>query len=146
MNNFITILWIIGGSLIGSLLAQTVKGSELELNSPPTVEVFISAAKLRTYLNNASALETTTNEYYGVELLADIKKGHGYVLGTIDSFNVVAQKVGIQGLCIDDGVDSNQLVYVVRKYLNDHPQSWNRPAALMVLSAVGDVWGCGESR
>jgi hypothetical protein len=52
----------------------------------------------------------------------------GYVLAIADSPGVES--------CITEGVLSKQLTTVVAKYLNDHPSEWNKPATLLVQSAL----------
>jgi|ERR1700687_2112165 len=45
-------------------------------------------------------------------------------------------------LCIPDSVTPTQTRLVVIKYMKDHPTQLNTHAALLVIAALKDAWGC----
>lgn len=57
----------------------------------------------------------------------------GYVIGAVDGLSA---KVGK----IPDGVTIGQMKDVIIKYLVDHPESRNSPAASLVYLAVLEAW------
>jgi len=55
---------------------------------------------------------------------------YGYVLGVLEASS--------SSVCLIKNVTRNQLVAVVTKYLNDHPEKWHFPSFKLVLEATNN--------
>lgn len=64
----------------------------------------------------------------------------GFVMGVADMGN------GHQILAIPTDITTVQVVAVVGKSLDDHPEWWNQPAEILVESALGAVWPGPKNR
>ena len=69
----------------------------------------------------------------------------GYVLGAKDSFEFAAKVHHVTpDFCIPDGVTNGQVVKVVVKYLNNHPEDLHYSAESLVVYALGAAFRCAE--
>lgn len=67
----------------------------------------------------------------------------GYIVGVVDSFNTTsAVKGGNQIFCIPPGVTSGQLVLVMKKSMQEHPETLHLPASAHTLSALTSAFPC----
>jgi hypothetical protein len=71
------------------------------------------------------------------ERLADIAMFRGYVAGVQDVFNG-------QLFCVPEDVPLSQASAVVKKYLSDNPQLWNKPAKELVVDSLRLAYPCGK--
>jgi len=68
----------------------------------------------------------------------------GYVMGFSDAVSVtdeIGKKISI---CAPPSVKSGQLVDVVCRELDSHPESRHRNASYIVLQALQHAWPCGN--
>lgn len=61
----------------------------------------------------------------------------GYVIGTADAM------AGINLFC-PGSAKAGQLVAVVGKYLDDHPEEWNKAGSYLVAVALKEAFPCGK--
>jgi hypothetical protein len=47
-----------------------------------------------------------------------------------------------EGVCYPDGVTNGQVSAITKKYLEDHPESWNLNARYGVWGALLSTWPC----
>ena len=67
----------------------------------------------------------------------------GYIVGVVDSFNTTSVLKGEERiLCIPQGVTSGQLVLVMRKSMQEHPETLHLPASAHTLSALTAAFPC----
>lgn len=67
----------------------------------------------------------------------------GYIVGVVDSFNTTnLVKEGRRALCIPPEVTSGQLVLVMRKSMQEHPETLHLPASAHTLSALSAAFPC----
>ena len=67
----------------------------------------------------------------------------GYCLGLVHGVSDVAQVLGSPPLvCYPSGGTNSQLVRVVVKFLNDHPEALHKPDTVLVLEALNDAYPC----
>ena len=67
----------------------------------------------------------------------------GYVVGVVDSFNTINAAKGYKKVfCIPPGVTSGQLVLVVKKSMQEHPETLHLPASAHTLSALTSAFPC----
>ena len=59
----------------------------------------------------------------------------GYIMGVADTLNGTV-------LCPGEGVKLGQLIGVVAKYVETHPEDWNLPASGLVQRALEPVFPC----
>lgn len=59
----------------------------------------------------------------------------GYVAGIVDLRNS-------DEFCLPIGVMQSQATAVVKKYLDDNPQEWHRPAFVIVVGALNKSFPC----
>jgi hypothetical protein len=59
----------------------------------------------------------------------------GYIVGFNDALSGIA-------ICPPDGVKVGQLVGMVKKYVRDNPDKWNRPARELVIDALQPAFPC----
>jgi hypothetical protein len=62
----------------------------------------------------------------------------GYVLAVFDSMS--------QELCPSANVTVGQVLAVVAKFLNEHPEEWSRPAYQLVAGALRSAFPCRPSK
>ena len=65
----------------------------------------------------------------------------GYVIGVVDGL-IVAGAQAETLYCIPNNADSDQLVRIVKEYLDDKPANLNNPAATLVTQAMIDAFPC----
>jgi hypothetical protein len=69
----------------------------------------------------------------------------GYIVGVVDSFNTTHAVSGEKRVfCIPPGVTSGQLVLVLKKSMQEHPETLRLPASAHTLSALTAAFPCGE--
>ena len=66
----------------------------------------------------------------------DVSVYKGFVFGAHDSLSANGY------VCSDDRVTSGQVFAVVAKYLNAHPEEWNKSAAALVTAALKQAFPC----
>ena len=67
----------------------------------------------------------------------------GYIVGVVDSFNTTyALKGEDRVFCIPPGVTSGQLVLVLKKSMQEHPETLHLPASAHTLSALTAAFPC----
>ena len=105
----------------------------LLLASVGSADCYIFAGnKLREWVdadNRISANRVREGDWQGAASL------QGYVTGVIDTLDGVL-------ICPTEGVKVGELVDIVSRYVADHPEEWNRSAALIVRSALEPVFPC----
>ncbi len=71
----------------------------------------------------------------------------GYIVGVVDSFNTTyALKGEKRVFCIPPGVTSGQLVLVLKKSMQEHPETLHLPASAHTLSALTTAFPCGKQQ
>lgn len=69
----------------------------------------------------------------------------GYIVGVVDSFNTTSTIKGEnQIFCIPPGVTSGQLVLVMKKSMQEHPETLHLPASAHTLSALTAAFPCNQ--
>jgi hypothetical protein len=58
----------------------------------------------------------------------------GYVAAIVDNYEPL--------LCIPEGTTDEQVIEVVKKYLNEHPEQLHRNASIPVVKALGRAFPC----
>jgi hypothetical protein len=67
----------------------------------------------------------------------------GYVVGVVDSFNTTNPiKTSKKIICIPPAVTSGQLVLVLKKSMQEHPETLHLPASAHTLSALTAAFPC----
>lgn len=67
----------------------------------------------------------------------------GYVVGVVDSFNTTNPlKTSKKIICIPPAVTSGQLVLVIKKSMQEHPETLHLPASAHTLSALTEAFPC----
>ena len=67
----------------------------------------------------------------------------GYIVGVVDSFNTTNAIKGEKKIfCIPSGVTSGQLVLVMKKSMQQHPETLHLPASAHTLSALTAAFPC----
>ncbi|GAA0704587.1 Rap1a/Tai family immunity protein [Dokdonella soli] len=67
----------------------------------------------------------------------DANRYTAYVSGVVDALDGAS-------ICIPDGVKLGQLVAMVGKYLDDHPDQWNQAASTQVLLSLWPRFPCAK--
>ncbi len=76
---------------------------------------------------------------------SDYEKGMclGYIVGVVDSFNTTYSVNGEKRIfCIPPGVTSGQLVLVMKKSMQERPETLHLPASAHTLSALTEAFPC----
>lgn len=69
----------------------------------------------------------------------------GYIVGVVDSFNTTYAVKGEKRIfCIPPGVTSGQLVLVLKKSMQEHPETLHLPASAHTLSALTAAFPCNQ--
>jgi hypothetical protein len=101
---------------------------------PAWADAFLLGHDLQSKLQN----EQTINEGRAtLEQGMDYSVASGYVLGVSDSLNGVA-------FCVPSQATKGQMVAIVIKYLNDHPDRWQYTAHSLVKDALLEAFPCGR--
>lgn len=102
---------------------------------------------LLLYLVLFSAVSFNVEAAYqsGNKLKADLKNDSGthnemFAMGYIVGATEVLEDY--KDVCIADGVTQGQLKDVVKKYLDENPESLHEAAYVLVYSALRKVWPC----
>ena len=67
----------------------------------------------------------------------------GYIVGVVDSFNTTnALKGEKKVFCIPPAVTSGQLVLVMKKSMQEHPETLHLPASAHTLGALTSAFPC----
>ena len=76
--------------------------------------------------------------------ITDIENGCMlYVAGVIDSYTFLKDVENLENrICIPDEVTVRQLQYIVKKYLNEHPEDLHYAASYIVLIAIRNSFPC----
>lgn len=84
------------------------------------------------YFDSGSDLFAGATEY--VENKSSFKGAYyvGYVTATVDAIG----ESGANYLNIPSSVTVGQMCHIVKKYLDDHPEEWNRPATIIVYKSM----------
>jgi hypothetical protein len=78
---------------------------------------------------------------------SDYEKGMclGYIVGVVDSFKTTSTVKGEKKIfCIPQGVTSGQLVLVLKKSMQEHPETLHLPASAHTLSALTAAFPCSQ--
>jgi len=67
-----------------------------------------------------------------------------YILGVMDGVNLAANGRFPLPYCLPKQIDSGQLIRVVRRYLNNHPEDLYYAAASEVTAALKNAFPCNE--
>lgn len=67
----------------------------------------------------------------------------GYIEGVSDSLDL-ARANNSRQQCVAVGVTAGQIKDVVVQYLAIHPEKRDWDAGILVISALGNAWGCKE--
>lgn len=103
--------------LLWSLTAQAGYVSGFDLNT-------WGAAHERIEAGRATPEDYPTNS-----------KFYGYVMGVHDSLDGVV-------FCTPDNAKAGQILAVVKKYLQQHPELWSKGADLLAAAALKDAFPC----
>ncbi len=117
----------------------------------------IVAIAVMVFFATAPVFAVETNRIYrGSDLLRDCQTvkefGHRefllgcerYVVGVLDSYQVatVLLKPSIKAFCLPKGGTTDQMIKVVIKYLENHPEQLHLPAANVIYLALDDAFPC----
>ena len=94
---------------------------------------FITGNKLQSHFNDCENNKNLLFCYYA----------KGYVVGVEDAYLDTV----FMPACIPSGsggIKVNQLISVVRKWLNEHPERLHEAAEGLVLAAINEAWPCPE--
>lgn len=69
----------------------------------------------------------------------EIGRFTGYVIGVVDSNNESA-------FLIPTDTSIGQIGAIVSKYLKDHPEKWNEPASILVITALKEAFPLQENK
>jgi hypothetical protein len=97
-----------------------------------------AALKIGTGGNKTIMIKPTATD---IQDAVDGSFCRGYVLGVVDAL-ISASVTTETTYCIPANADSDQLVRVVAKYLNDNPAKLNDPAGLLVTKSMLDAFPC----
>ena len=83
-------------------------------------------------------------EYYKDEIgrrgnYFDIGFYDGYVVGVVDAYDYIL-------FCPPRNVRAGQVLDIVFKYLQNHPEIRNWPANRIVVKAIAEIWPCRSRR
>jgi len=88
-------------------------------------------------VNQADGVEVTTEQ--SIESVWCI----GYVSGLLDGLAVMGWKGGSTRVCIpQSGIDNEQAIRIVVKYLREHPEGLHRSARSLAVAAIGGAFRC----
>jgi hypothetical protein len=69
----------------------------------------------------------------------------GYITGVLDGITTSAYLSQSALMCLPK-LSSEQIVILVRNYLDAHPQYLHRGASIIVIAALGEAFPCGKPR
>lgn len=122
------------------------------------ITIFVGVVLLSLILpGKAGAQATTGNEIQSKckQLLNDnesFSSGFcaGFVDGVVDSQDMweasdkMQNRSHVQSFCLPGKSTNGQLVRVFIKYLDDHPERLNEPAALLLVESLRKAFPCGK--
>src|SRR5271155_4736076 len=88
--------------------------------------------------------------YCQSDKIADKNYCLAYVISVVDMIGALQAARGRDGksfwkaspICFPNNMDARQVTDIVVKYLTDHPETRNGPAANLAIKALAAVWGC----
>ena len=103
------------------------------------VFLFVAAHSASAAYFNGSLL----NKYCSSESKYEQGMCLGYVVGVVDSFNTTNPlQTSKRIICIPPAVTSGQLVLVLKKSMQEHPETLHLPASAHTLSALTAAFPC----
>ena len=103
------------------------------------VFIFVVAHSASAAYFNGSLL----NKYCSSESKYEQGMCLGYVVGVVDSFNTTNPlQTSKRIICIPPAVTSGQLVLVLKKSMQEHPETLHLPASAHTLSALTAAFPC----
>ncbi len=100
---------------------------------------FYSTDYLKRLLDSCDALpETFEASPENFTRIKDCGLSTGYILGVFDALDVIADR----SKCIPGTVQSEHVVGVVEKWLQNHPERTTGPADRAIESALSEAWSC----
>ena len=94
---------------------------------------FVSGSKLAGWL---AAEDRLSRGSKNLDDLTDAWEARAFLDGVVDTLEEHSM------LCNSNGLTAAQLRAVANKYLNEHPENWNGPAANLVESALRQAFPC----
>lgn len=93
-------------------------------------------------------LPALAESHTGQTLLTDLQSSNsatqmlalGYVRGVTETYNNMGM------LCVPVGATVGQSTAMVKKYLEDHPESWNTAATILVFDSLNQHWACPKAK
>ncbi len=67
----------------------------------------------------------------------------GYIQGVVNSMEVLYPNQPLS--CSPDGVTVGQMVDVVKRYLQNHPQTRHEPAVILIATAAREAFPCEKA-
>ena len=108
------------------------------------VLLFSNPALCTGYFVNGSVLLGYCQNFTGQTETQDplLFKCASYITGVNDGIGAVEASIDFEYYCLPEEARSPQLSLVVKKYLQEHPEVLHRPAPLLVLEALVEVFPC----
>jgi hypothetical protein len=79
---------------------------------------------------------------HSTDELVHAELGLGFCKGYIEAH---AEELGLAGkVCLTTDNKPDQLIAVVKKYLADHPELWDKPAMWLVRDALAQAFPCSK--
>jgi len=120
-------------------MKRTLIFTALLLAWGPASAAFYSTDYLRGLLDSCDALpETFEASPENFTRIKDCGLSTGYILGVFDALDVIADR----SKCIPGTVQSEEVVDVVEKWLQNHPERTTGPADKTIESALSEAWSC----
>jgi Rap1a immunity proteins len=93
-------------------------------------------------------LQSTCGEYVKDNPSDAVKVGAcvGYITGFVEGWDLNGFASDGLRLCFPNGVTNEQLVKIVYKYLNDHPEELHLDAGNLVLHILNDTFPCPSDK
>jgi hypothetical protein len=108
------------------------------------ITIAATAIALFGLMDEANAGFKTGNDLYRICVATDANSAltcYGYVDGVMDMM-VFDSHMAKKSSCLPDGVQAQQAVDVVVKFLTEHPADRNFNAASLVYAAIEEAWNC----
>lgn len=81
----------------------------------------------------ASAGTASTEDYNSAA------QANGYITATSDAFDG-------RFFCNPEHAQAGQIIFVVRKYIKEHPESWNNSASSIIVAALKAAFPCTRKK
>ena len=91
---------------------------------------FESTTKLQTDLHTADEWATLP-----AQTRVDSSWASGYVTGVADAFSGIVY-------CPPEGTSGPQVIAIVKKFIAAHPEKWQLPAPVLIVTALSEVFPC----